>query len=828
MTEAQGCGGDEVGGDFGGADEAGTRVHNRLTDSTVHGAVVQAGRADIVLRATEPVEPAVPVTVAPPLGLRDTSRPLRGRADALARLEAAAPAGDRLLVLCGMGGCGKTTLALELAARRTEAGCRVWWVEARNGPALEAALRAVARQAGAAAEELERGDTADVLWSHLDRLDAPWLLVVDNADDPALLDGPGALNAGTGWIRPATGAGTVLVTTRESTPATWGPAARLHPLQPLTGERLAAAARILRDHAPDTAGTEAEAHALAARLGGLPLALRLAGTYLTEAGRTPAPFRAPGTPTTYADYRRAWEDGPRGLDPAHVLPRTWAMSLDLLDQRGHAHARGLLELIASFADADLPYTLLLTPDRLADAGPLATLDGPALWQHLTALAALGLIDLPDPAPDTLPVLRMHPLVRDASRTAGAGRTALRLLVVAALAEETGAPEDAEFGRVWRLLSPHVLDGFHRVDTGSLDDEDFLEITDAVDLAVRHLWVGGLLTQARAEYEAVLALERERVDDTHPDLLVTRRHFARVLRDLGEFEAARAELEEVLAIECERAGETHPGALNARHDLALVLAATGESEAARAAFEAVLAARRAAFGDAHPFTLATRHELAQILHDQGELAAARAEFEAILAVRDAASGRNHPGTLVTWHRLALVLRDLGEAEAARAEFEAILAARRGGLGEDAPESPADFAKIAQLLYDLGELEEARAAYELALANRKERSETHPDTLVIRHNLAVVRLTLGELEAALAELKAVVAHERERWGDTHLAGLPARRSLALALLGAGERQAARAELEAILRIQHERLGEDHPYTRAAREDLAGARHVPEGTA
>ncbi|MFE7487562.1 tetratricopeptide repeat protein [Kitasatospora sp. NPDC057541] len=815
-----------MGGEYGDADGAGTRVYNRLTDSTVHGTVVQAGRADIVVRAADSVEPAVPVTVTPPLGLRDACRPLRGRADVLARLEAA-PAGERLQVLCGMGGCGKTSLALELAARRTATGCRVWWVEARNGPALEAALRAVARQAGAAPEELERGDTADVLWSRLARLDGPWLLVVDNADDPALLDGPGALSAGTGWIRPAVGTGTVLVTTREGTAATWGPAARLHPLRPLTGERAADAARILRDHAPDGAGTEAEALALAARLGGLPLALRLAGTYLTEAARTPAPFRAPGTPTGYADYQRAWEAGPQGLGPEHALSRTWAMSLDLLEQRGHSHARHLLELIASFADADLPYALLLTPDRLAGAGPLAALDGPALWQHLTALAAFGLIDLPDPAPDAPPVLRMHPLVRDASRTAEAGATALGLLVAAALAEETGIPEEAEFWKIWRLLAPHILDGFHRIDTETLADEYLLQVTEAADLASRYLQVGGLLTQARAEYEALLALERARVDETHPALLGTRHHYATVLRDLGEFEAARVELESVLAVERDRGCDTDPSALRARHELGLVLQVIGDTDGARAEFEAVLAARRER-GDAVSGTLATRLELARTLHHQGALPAARAEFEAILAVGAEESDRSHRVTLIARHHLALVLRELGEFEAARAEFEAVLAAWRDHLDEDHPDALTVRASIAQLLYELGDLEGARNDFAAVVALQRIRlGEAHPGTLTTRHNLAVALIALGELEAARTELEAVRALGRERWGDTHLADLPTRNYLALVLLGLGEREAAVAEYEAILAIQRERLGENHPDTLAARQDLAAAQDPPAPT-
>ncbi|MCX4683253.1 tetratricopeptide repeat protein [Kitasatospora purpeofusca] len=717
---------------------AGSRVDNRLTGGTVHGHVVQAGRADITLRMSDPAAPAaVAVTVTPPLGLRDPGRPLRGREETLERLEAelaAEPGAEgRLLALCGMGGCGKTAIALEVAARRSAAGCRVWWVEARNGPALEAALRAVARQAGATQEELER-DTADLLWSRLARLDTPWLLVVDNADDPALLDGPGSLSAGTGWIRPATGPGAVLVTTRDSTRATWGQVARLHLLRPLTGGRLDAAARILRDHAPASAGTADEAHALAARLGGLPLALRLAGTYLEQANRTPPSFRAPATPTTYTGYLRAWEDGLDRLDPGHALARTWAMSVALLEQRSHGHARALLELLAAFADADLPYTHLLTPDRLADSGPLAALDGPAIWQHLTALAALGLVELLDAAPDTPPVLRMHPLVRDASRTRGTEADAARLLIATALADDSGDPQDPQFWPLWRLLRPLILDAFQRADAAGLTEEALPGLSAAVNMAGCHLMAEGLNAQALAVFEAVLVVERELVGATHPNVLVTRHNRALVLRDLGESTQARAELEAVLAVKRERFGETHVQVLATRHELACLLYVEGDLAVARTELQEVLAALRRVLEDTAPQVLATRHELACVLGELGDLAAARAAFEEVLAVMRERQGTTHPAALATRYELARVLREQGELAQARAELEAVLAVERERLGD-----------------------------------------THPSTLLTRYSLALVLRDQGESAQARAELEAVLAVETELLGPDHRDTQITRRSL-----------------------------------------------------
>ncbi|MFJ1754730.1 tetratricopeptide repeat protein [Kitasatospora sp. NPDC088134] len=543
-------------------------------------------------------DPLVAVSTAAPLGVRDAAAPLRGRDGLLAAVGAdlRAPGAGRLVVLSGMGGCGKTSLALEIAAGHPG---RVWWVDARSDSVLEASLRAVARQAGADPGQLAHGDAADVLWSALGRLREPWLLVVDNADVPALLDGPGRLAAGTGWLRPTTGAGTVLVTTRDGSPATWGPGARHHRVGPLTEEVEGgpdAAAQILLDRAGPAAGAPAEARALAARLGGLPLALHLAGTYLARTLGTPPAYRAADTPVTFAGYHSAWNaGGPATLDHGQSLARTWSMSVALLEERGHPHARALLELIASFADADLPYTLLLTPDLLPD------LDGPTLWAHLTALESVGFLTFSTAG--SLPLLRMHPLVRDASHTPPT-ETTVRLLVAAVLSEEIGEPDDPAAWPSWQALTPHVLEAFHRA-----EDLRTGELTEAAGLVADHLHQAGLLGPARAEYEAVLAAQRELLGDNHSETLATRHNLAGVLRAQGHLQQARAEHEAVLAVQRDLLGNNHADTLTARHNLASVLHLQGHLPQARAEFEAVLAARCELLGDEHPHTVSTREALA---------------------------------------------------------------------------------------------------------------------------------------------------------------------------------------------------------------------------
>jgi hypothetical protein len=216
-------------------------------------------------------------------------------------------------------------------------------------------------------------DGPDRLWRLLEPADRRWLLIIDNADDPELLAAPAVpvaegeqpvipqTAAGTGWAR-AGRRGLVLVTSRQCSPARWGAAASLERVDVL-GDR--EAAQVVLDLAP-TAGDREQARALGRRLGGLPLALHVAGAYL---GSDFARW------SSFAAYQHALD-----LEPGHALSafpedeaddratltRTWELSLDDLARRGIGHARALLRLLSCYAPA-LPIPLdLLDAELLGD------------------------------------------------------------------------------------------------------------------------------------------------------------------------------------------------------------------------------------------------------------------------------------------------------------------------------------------------------------------------------------------------------------------------------------------------------------------------------
>jgi len=293
-----------------------------------------------------------PAVGRPPVVLRD-------RTGEMGRLRAAVEpgAGNGVYVLHGLGGCGKTAVAYALFQHATTNAGRVGlWVNASDPALLRTGMLAVAADRGATDAELTGARSglrpaADLVWHYLDHSDQPWLLVLDNADAPAILrDG--------GWLRTSP-AGTVVVTSRQAG-VQWWPGAELLHLGVLSRDD---AALVLRDLVPH-AGSMEDAGAVADRLGRLPLALILAGAFLAHQVIDP---------WTLADYRRRLDSGAdlvdpielidqgagaAGNDPRHLVSRTWQLSLDVLSVQGLPEAASLLRLLACWSGDPLPVSVL--------------------------------------------------------------------------------------------------------------------------------------------------------------------------------------------------------------------------------------------------------------------------------------------------------------------------------------------------------------------------------------------------------------------------------------------------------------------------------------
>jgi tetratricopeptide (TPR) repeat protein len=488
----------------------------------------------------------------------------------------------RRVVLTGLGGVGKTSVAVEHVYARHPDYELVWCVNGEQPASLLADLASRLGLAPDAAQEAQVAALRDWLERH-----QRWLLVLDNVENSqAVAD-----------LLPRSPSGQVIITSRAGTG--WEPLASVLTVEVLTPTD---AAGLLLARTGET-GPQAEAAAttLAAKLGGLPLALEQAGAYVASTGTV-----------TLAGYTvlfatRALELLKRGqpLGYQHTVATTWSLALQRLQDTEPA-AVDLLTLASFLAPDDLPLPLLAAyagevPEPLAvmAADPLALAD---------AVAALRRFSLVRVVADGLFVHRLLQAVVRAgldaeAEQAWAGVT-VRLL-------HAGFPESTEIAS-WpeceRLL-PHALAAAGHGQRLNVESENWPWL---LSQSANCLWRRGQYQQALALHEQALVGRRRVLGDEHPDTLTSVNNLAEARQAVGDPNGARQLHEQTLAVRRRVLGDDHPDTLRALSNLALTRRVLGDPNGARDLFEQALAGRRRVLGNDHPDTLNSIDNLAAVL------------------------------------------------------------------------------------------------------------------------------------------------------------------------------------------------------------------------
>lgn len=735
----------------------------------------EVGHADVPEQA-EPLRvaegtPMIPVSTLPPLGRLDTEPRIRGREKLLDALRA--PGGPAVQVLHGLGGCGKSAIALILAREAVTAGTRCWWLTARDAASLAAGMTAIAVELNASPEELRLGSLPDMAWKLLNSLGEPWLLIVDEADDPAgILALPGGqVTDGTGWARPPRGhLGRIIVTTRMTWAEPIPSWLRLHRVPRLTADE---GADVLLEVAGPAAGDRKAAAALADRLGGLPLALVLTGRYLAEVASLPASWMTPDLPADFASYLIALGRGAPGESLAIGL--TWELSLDLLADRGLGSARALLRLLSCLGPAPIPYELLLRADSLSASELFSSISSRQLWATLRGLSDIGLIEL-DVTAGGVRVLELHPVVRDIARQEPAVRRELPAylaLTTTLLAQvlELAEPKQPKDWPRWQLLADHC--------TAPLDlvSEPGAEVPAApIDLAARaagFLRAAGHLAQADAAYATVLDAARQPAHD--PRTLALRHDLARLRYDQGRLREAEQLFRQVTELRSAVLGAEHPDTLTSRHHLARALRDRGQLDEAETVLGQTLRARLRILGPDHPDTLTSSNGMADLLRVRGQLTEAREAYQLVLDQRTRVLGELHPATLTTRHYLAQVRHRLDEPGVER-ELRDLIRASSDVRGASHPRTLAALESFIEALHDHGRLREAEKHARQLVADRgRVLGAAHPKTLASRHRLGLILLDLGARPEAEEALAAVLADRERVLGSDHPSTILSRETL-----------------------------------------------------
>ena len=751
----------------------------------------------------EPPSPApTPPTPTPrtqPPPVRVVELPSRvttlvGRAAELAAIEDAADQpvdGPSVVALVGLGGVGKSRLALEAAHRAADRGRIVWWIPAGATVAAVEALGQLARALGVA-EHADQTVMLARLWEELRRR-AGWTLVYDDCPDPEAI----------ATLRPPAGDGTVLVTSRHRG---WGRIGCTVAVGVLDD---AASVHVLTSTSGDD--NPAAAAELAEQMGGLPLALVQAAAFVEQTGMTLAQYAGLFRRRRLALLTRAAPG-----DHAVGVAATWDMSLDRIALRSPAAAH-LLELCAALGPARIPLELL--------AGAAAALDGP-----LAAVVGDELL-LEDTIAELLRFsvvfrdrtgLRVHPLLRAVVLgrldDTELDRTRLRADRVTTLLTPADPDDPASWPR-WAWWVPHALDLAAR-HTAAGDSERAVRLL--ADAAC-YLSARALFRAAHDAARRALACAVAAWGDDDPRLVPHQTLLGLVDERLGDLPTARGRQERALILlqstrECGSRLE------------AVTLMRLGGVLACQRDLAPALDAFRQALGilervDAPHDTGRCLTEIALVEWMSGRPLRARATFDRAIAVLDPAVGQEHADTVHARSGLAVVMQDLGMVEQAHALQSTVAAALEAARGAGHPDVAHAHDKLAYMAGLLGRHRDSLAGHATALAVLQDvYGPEHVELAMPLTNMGVVHLTLGELDLAAA------AQERARrlfaagYGPHHPHTALARRRLGVVRLAQGRTDEAEALLRAALDDTLAGLGPDHPDVAGVRAELAACRPDP----
>ena len=682
--------------------------------------------------------------------LRLAPRPvyLAGREGLLAELEARLAGDDdtrpRVVALWGLGGAGKTSVALEYAHRHLAEVAVAWQLPAEDPAVLAAGFGELAAQLGAA----ECRDPVAAVHGVLAAFPAEWLLVFDNAPD----------RGSVARFVPPAGPGRVLITSRNQI---WPPGQAVD--VPVLDTEVAAEFLVGRTGDADRRA----ALELAGELGGLPLALEQAAAYVQATGDTLARYLASflqrradllgrGEPTGYPE----------------TVATTWRLAFEDLAQ-GAPGAAGLLRLLACCAPEAVPLRLLLHP-RPGLAGRLGEQVAPMLVPLLEdplaagdAVAALRRYSLISPPADGS--VSVHRLVQAVTadqmpaELASQWRQAAAALIEAAILADIALPEtwqacvallphaqavlDLTSGGMWQIARylgwsgnyPAARDLFQLIANAYTEDDAYgAEHPDT--LTVRHRlawWTGeaGDAAGARDQLATLLPI-RERVSGPeHPDTLTVRHRLAWWTGEAGDAAGARDQLATLLPIRERVSGPEHRDTLEMRNDLAHWTGKAGDAASARKQLTALLPVAERVLGPEYPETLTVRHNLAYYTGEAGDAASARDQLATLLPIRERVSGPEHPDTLAVRHSLAYYTGEAGDAASARDQLATLLPIRERVSG---PEHRDTLEMRNDLAHWTGKAGDAAGARDqlAALLPIRERvyGPEHPDTLAVRNNLA----------------------------------------------------------------------------------------------
>ena len=705
-----------------------------------------------------------------------------------------------VVVLLGMGGCGKTQLALQYCQQCKENGrfSSIFWVNASSPTStVQSFSTIVALIKGNQNAPQDAEANIETLKHILSTWTEPWLIVFDNFDDPQAFETRDIRN-----YFPDGKNGAILFTSRHGDSKRLGRVIALGEMSPAEGlELLFQQAGCGRDESNLAAAKD-----ITARLGNLALAIDQAGAYISTRN---LPLRLfldhynkrrekvwKETPSTLWEYRRKLND--EEAETSLNVFTTWEMSFEQIqkDKTNAKTLEHLLTLSAFFDNNDIFEDLFKRYFELEGPDWMETFTSEGVWdsyefqEAVAKLANLSLISRPDISASGI-CFSFHPLIQDWIK--------LRLG-----SEDRRSKTTEALTVLGSYISGKILFGVYK--------PNFNE----VQILLSHV-------NACSENEPSFQNNTEEIKSV--PLLAAAFSFARLYLDWLQLVKGEPLFLKVVKGYEKVYGPDDRVTLDAIEELAMVYEMQFRMGDAEILYDKIFKSKERSLGPDHPSTLTSVRDLANMYSKQGRLAEAVALLDRVLMVKEKLLGPDDPLTLDSVQDLAetyLNQRRLAEAEAL---YNRVLVIKEKLLKPDDPsmldirllDSDQDLAKI---YIEQGRLAEAEALLDKVLMiKQKLLGPDDPMTLQSVQDLAKMYSKQGRLVEAEALYDRALAGHKLSLGPIHLYTLESNCRLAEIYCKRNRLAEAKVLYNKALKGYKISLGPNHPLMLKTAYILAG---------
>ncbi|GHO65594.1 tetratricopeptide repeat protein [Ktedonobacter sp. SOSP1-52] len=662
--------------------------------------------------------------------------------------------------LSGLGGIGKTQVAVEYAHQYGKYYEAVLWIPADSLAVATAVYLRLATEVLGLPEQQEADQQLAAVKGWLQK-HAGWLLIFDNVEDPhAILS----------TFVPSKHQGSVLITTRRRELGTLAHSEIL----PLFSEEdailflLRRSKRIARQ-APVTKATESDivlARELCQLLDRLPLALDQAGAYIAENRKSLKQYI-----DLYHQRRQDLLDRRQAKDLSNITDHpdsvfmTFWLSWETIQEQ-NALAGKALQFCAFLAPDQIPVSLVV-------AGITAS-EQPS--DTLATDEALGLIYRYSLVEWAEQILSLHRLVQE--------------VIQEVLAEEER--------QQWMEQTVHLVNAiFPSGEYGTWAECEFL-LPHALMCAKK--WIP-VLKHKKLEGAQLLHAA------------------AYYLNNRAQYKEAEPLYQHALAITQEQLGTDHPATATSFNNLALFYHEQSRYAEAEPLYERALMIIQEQLGLDHLDTAASLNNLAGLYRAQGRYTEAELLYQRALMIIQEQLGANHLQTATSFNNLAGLYRAQSRYTEAKPLYEHALKITQEQLGANHPQTATSFSNLAGLYRAQGRYAEAESLFQRALHIREEQlGADHPQTATSLSNLA----TLYYEQRRYAEAEPLYEHAlmiiQEQLGADHLKATASFNNLAALYRAQGRYAEAESLFQRALTITEKQLGANHPDTATSLNNLA----------